>query len=67
MKIFDTIFDTHNPIGVKLLNKLRLNFSQLNEHIFRHNFWNTINPFCLCNAEPETASHYLLRCPLFSE
>ena len=27
----------------------------------------TVNPFCLCNAETETISHYLLRCPLLSE
>ena len=57
----------HNAIGIKLLNRLRLNFSHLNEHKFRNNFLDTVNPFCLCNAETETTSHYLSRCPLFFE
>ena len=61
------VFNVHNPIGIKLLNRLRLNFSHLNEHKFRHNFRDFVNPFCLCNAKTETTSHYLLRCPLFSE
>ena len=30
----NSLFDIHGPIGVKLLNRLRLNFSHLNEHIF---------------------------------
>ena len=60
-------FDVHDPIGIMLLNRLRLNFSHLNEHKCRHNFRDTINPFCLCNAETETTCNYILRCPLFSE
>ena len=43
-------FDIHNPIGIKLLNRLRLNFSHLNDHNFHHNFRDTVNPFCLCTA-----------------
>ena len=62
-----SIFYVHNPIGTKLLKRLRLHFSHLNEHKFRHNFRDTFNPFCLCNAETETINHYLLRFPLFSE
>ena len=63
----NSIFNVHNPIGIKLLNRLKLTFSHLNEQKFRHNFRNFVNPFCLCNAETETISHYLLRCLLFSE
>ena len=49
----------HKPIDIKLLNRLRLNFSQLNENKFRHNFRDTVNPFCLCNAETETTNQTL--------
>ena len=28
----NSLFNVHNPIGVKYLNRLRLNFSHLNEH-----------------------------------
>ena len=55
---------------IKLLQALstqRLNFSHLNKHKFCHNFRDTANQFCLCNAETETTSQYLLRWPLFSE
>ena len=30
-------------------------------------FQDTVNPFCLCNAETETTSHYIFHCSLFSE
>ena len=63
----NSIFDVHNPLVIKFLNRLRLNVSHLNEHKLRHNFRDTVNPICFCNAETETTSHYLLRCPLFSE
>ena len=63
----NSLFNVHNPIGVKYLNRLRLNFSHLNEHKFHHNFRDTVNPLCCCNTETETTSHYLLRCHLLSE
>ena len=53
--------------GFKLLTRLRLNFSHLNEHKFRHNFKDTINPMCSCGFEPETTDHYLLRCKLYTD
>ena len=48
--------------GIKLLTRLRLNFSHLNEHKFRHNFLGTLNPMCSCGSEPDTTAHFLLRC-----
>ena len=49
-----------------ILLRLRLDFSYLNEHKFRHNFHDIINPMCSCGKEPETTLHYLLRCDLYS-
>ena len=40
------IFGVSDIYGIKLLTRLRLNFSHLNEHKFRHNFNDTINPTC---------------------
>ena len=60
----NSIFKIHDINGIKLLNRLRLHFSHLNEHKFRHNFRDTIDPMCSCGLEPETALHYLLRCSL---
>ena len=51
-----SVFVVHDINGLKLLTRLRLKFSHLNEHKFRHDFNNTINPMCLCGREPETTS-----------
>ena len=52
----------HDLLGVRLLNRLRLGFSHLREHKFRHNFADTLNPLCSCSLETEDTEHYFLRC-----
>ena len=42
--------------------RLRLQFSHLNEHKFRHGFSGTIDPICACGTEIETTEHFFLRC-----
>ena len=59
------IFGIHNLIGMQLLTRPQLGFSHLNEHKFRHNFLDFLNPLCECKLEPDTTSHFLLRCHLF--
>ena len=41
-----SVFEVHDIKGVKLLTRLRLDFSHINEHKFRHNFNDTINYMC---------------------
>ena len=62
----NSVFDIHDTNRIKLLSRLRLNFSHLNEHKFRHNFNDTVDPMCICGCEPETTLHYLLGCNLYS-
>ena len=52
----------HNPVGIRLLTRLRLGLSHLNEHKFRHNFADCVNPLCSCSIEPETTLHFFLHC-----
>ena len=47
----NSIFSIYDPLGVKLLTRLRLQFSHLNEHKFRHGFGDTINAMCACGSE----------------
>ena len=61
-----SLFSIHDPVGVKLLTRLRLQFSHLNEHKFRHNFKDCVSPMCDCGAETETTSHFFLRCQFFA-
>ena len=44
----NNIFNVYNTKGIKLLARLRVGFSHLKEHKFRHNFVDAINPFCSC-------------------
>ena len=57
-----TIYSINNPVGLKLLTRLRLGLSHLNEHRFNHNLKNCINPLCSCSLEIESISHFLLHC-----
>ena len=58
-------FGIHNSTEMQLLSRLRLGFSRLNEHKFRHNFRDFLNPLCECKLKPEPTFHFLLRCHLF--
>ena len=62
----NSVFAIHDTNGIKLLTCLRLNFTHLNEHKFRHGFRDMIDPMCKCGKEPETKLHYLLRCNIHS-
>ena len=53
------LFCIYDPLGVKLLTRLRLQFGHLNEHKFKHGFSDTINPMCACGTEAETSEHFL--------
>ena len=62
----NSVFSIYDPLGVKLLSRLRLQFSHLNEHKLRHGFGDTINAMCACASEVETTEYFLLRCRLSS-
>ena len=53
----NSVFGVSNIYGVKLLTHLRIKFSNSNEHKFRHNFNDTINPMCNCSDVTETTIH----------
>ena len=61
----NSIFNIHNPLGIKYLTRLRVGFSHLKEHKFRHNFQDSIDPMCNCGSGIETTVHFLLHCPNF--
>ena len=63
----NSIYNIHDPVGIKYLTRLRLGFSHLNEHKFRHNFQDCLNPLCSCGLEVETTNHYFLHCHYYSD
>ena len=62
----NNIFNVHNAKGIKLLTRLRVGFSHLKEHKFRHNFVDAINPLCSCGNFVESTTHFFLHCTHFS-
>ena len=58
------IFNFDDIIGIKRLTKLRVKFSDLDEHKFRHNF-DCLSPICHCGKANEDDEHFLLHCPLY--
>ena len=56
----------HNPKGVRLLTRLRLGLSHFREHKFKYSFPDCLNPLCFCGNENEPSTHYLLRCPTYT-
>ena len=70
MKFFNvtpnSIYDIHDPKGLKYLTRLRVGLSHLLAHKSAHNFLDTTTNLCSCqNNQPETVEHYLLFCPSY--
>ena len=61
-----SICNIQNPLGVKYLTRLRIGFSHLKEHKFKHNFQDSIDPMCSCSSGIETTIHFFLHCANFN-
>ena len=61
-----TVFNCHNPKGVKLLTILKLGLTHLREHKINQSFQDSLNLICSWFNDIEMSAHYLLHCPNFS-
>ena len=59
------MFNIHNPVGIKLLTRLKLGLNHLNEHSFNHKFQNCTSPTCICSFENESTTHFFLHCHFY--
>ena len=59
-----SVFKISDIVSVRLLMRLRLGFSHLQEHKFRRNSSNSSR--CICGDGDETTEHFLLRCSHFA-
>ena len=48
--MLSSIYNIHNPLGVKYLTRLRIGFSHLKEHKFKRKFQDSIDPMCSCSS-----------------
>ena len=64
MKLFSlqerSLFSIHDPPGVKLLTRLRLKSSHLNEYKFRHNFKHIV--VAMCNVKQKLKQQNTFSC-----
>ena len=56
------IYKIHDPLGLKLLTRLRPGLSHLIEQRFYRSYDSCINPLCSCSAEVELTRHFFLLC-----
>ena len=61
-----SFFVCHNPIGIKYITRIRLSLSHLREHKFKCSFQDTLNTICNYGNDVESAIHFFLHCPLYS-
>ena len=61
----NSLFNCHNPKGIKFITRLRLGLSHLREHKFKHSFQDSLNPFCSCGLDIESTAHFLLHCSMY--
>jgi len=59
------LFVTHDQFALKILTKIRVTFSDLRDHRFNHKF-NCLSATCFCGEDDETALHYFLCCPRYT-
>ena len=57
-----SIYNIYDSQKSEILDRLRLGFSHLRKHNFRHNFTKTLNPLCSCTLDTESTDHFFLRC-----
>ena len=60
-----SICNIHNLLGVKYLTRLRIGFSYLKEHKFKHKSQYSIDATCRCSSGIETTIHFFLHCANF--
>ena len=59
----NTIYEIHNPIGLRYLTRLHVGLSHLRSHKYRHNFKDTETDICPCSQNtPENVEHVSFIC-----
>ena len=62
---YKSVFNIHDPKGLRYLFQLRMNLSPLRSHKKHHNFADTPSDICACNQGIEDTRHFLFECLKF--
>ena len=61
-----SVFTCPNPIGIEYLTRLKLRFSHLCYHKFKHGFLDAVDMLCSCSTAIKNTVYYFPHCPNFS-
>ena len=61
-----SIFDIHDPLGLRYLFQLRVGLSPLRSHKKHHNFIDIPSDICLCDCDIEDTNHFLFSCSFYT-
>ena len=61
----NSVYNCHNPKGIRLITRLRLGLSHRREHKLKHSFQDRPNLLCLCGNDVQTSVHFLFHCPTY--
>ena len=61
----NSFYGCQNIMGIKLVTRLHLGLSNLQEHKFKHSFQDTLNRLCNCGMDIESSTYFLFQCPLY--
>ena len=59
----NNVRNINNPLELKLLTCLRIGFSHIKEHKFKHNFQDSVDSLCSCGNNIKSTVHFFLYCP----
>ena len=61
-----SIFNIHDPTGIRCIFQLRVGLSPLRQHKVRHMFADTPTDSCSCGIGTEDTKHFLFSCLLYA-
>ena len=61
-----SVFDIHDPEGLRYLFQLRLGLSPLRSHKNSYGFADTTSDICMCMLGTEDTRHFLFSCPFYA-
>ena len=64
--ISNNVFNINNPLGLKLLTRLRIRSSQLKERKLKYTFLDSVDPLYSCGNNIESTVHFFLHCANFT-
>ena len=62
----NSVYNCHNPKGIKLIMWLCLGLRHLREYKLKHNFQESVNPLCDCGHGIKSTAHFFLHSLLFT-